>query len=150
VIGQTHNNKDKFVWDVITSVEELGRLRLAAMNTFLADYQDGQALGRYVPAELPHLPFAARAFDLALCSHFLFFYGDQLSLEFHKNSVDELCRVAREVRLFPLLTYNTEPSPFVRPVIQHLEDSGRTVSVRKVPYEFQRGGNMMLTIAAAA
>ena len=60
VIGQTHDNKDQFVWNVITSIEELGRVRLAAMNTFLGDYEDGQAQGRYVPAELPALPFPAQ------------------------------------------------------------------------------------------
>src|SRR5438093_1739925 len=150
VIGQTHDNKDQFVWNVITSIEELGRVRLAAMNTFLGDYEDGQAQGRYVPAELPALPFPAKSFDLVLCSHFLFFFGDHLSLRFHRDAVDELCRVAREVRLFPLLSYNAEPSPLVLPIIEHLQDSGRTVSIRKVLYEFQRGGNMMLTIATAA
>ena len=148
VIGQTHENRDKFVWDVITSIEDLGRVRLAAMNRFLADYEDGKAQGRYVPAQLPDLPFPAQSFDLALCSHFLFFFGDQLSLGFHKDAVDELCRVAREVRLFPLLNYNSEPSPLVTPVVEHLQNSGRTVSIRKVPYEFQRAGNMMLAISS--
>src|SRR5207253_3080347 len=97
-------------------------------------------------AELPALPFAAKSFDVVLCSHFLFFYGDHLSLKFHKDAVDELCRVAREVRLFPLVSYNAKASPLVLPIIEHLQNSGRTVSIRKVPYEFQRGGNMMLTI----
>jgi hypothetical protein len=150
VIGQTRANQDKFLWDVITSIEELGRVRLAAMGKFLADYTDGQTQGRYVPAELPELPFETRSFDLALCSHFLLLYGDHLSLEFHKEAVDELCRVAREVRLFPLLNYNAEPSPFVAPIIEHVQSTGRTFSIRKVPYEFQRGGNLMLTIATAA
>jgi hypothetical protein len=150
VIGQTRENKDKFIWDVIPSIEELGRIRLAAMNRFLADYANGKAQGRYVPAELPELPFASNSFDLALCSHFLFLYGDHLSLEFHKEAADELCRVAREVRLFPLLNYNAEPSPFVTPLVEHLQNTGRAFSIRKVPYEFQRGGNLMLTIATAA
>jgi hypothetical protein len=146
VIGQTRDNKDKFVWDVIPSVEDLGRRRLSAMNIFLKDYEEGLAQGRYVPAELPDLPFHAQSFDLALCSHFLFFFGDHLSLGFHKNAVDELGRVAREVRLFPLLTYNSEPSPLVMAVVEHVQRTGHTASIRKVPYEFQRGGNMMLTI----
>jgi len=36
-----------------------------------------------------------------------------LSLSFHHQAIDELCRVAYEVRIFPLLTYNAEPCPFV-------------------------------------
>jgi hypothetical protein len=150
VIGQNRDNKDRFVWDVITSVEDLGRVRLAAMKKFLSDYERGRIQGRYVPAALPDLPFAGESFDLALCSHLLFFYGDHLSLEFHKDAVDELCRVAREIRIFPLLTYNTKPSLLVPPVLEHVERAGHTVSIRKVPYEFQRGGNMMLTIKTKA
>jgi len=147
VITQTRDHQHQFVWNVIRSVEDLGRTRLAAMKTFLADYEDGKAQDRYVAGELPGLPFGTKAFDIALSSHFLFFYGDLLSLEFNENAVDELCRVARDVRIFPLLTYNAEPSPLVMPIVQHIEKTGRTASVRKVPYEFQRGGNMMLEIS---
>jgi hypothetical protein len=146
VIGQTRFNKEQFVWDAISSIEELGRIRLAAMNDFLADYDAGKRQGRYVPTQLPHLPFLSQSFDLALCSHFLFLYDDKLSSAFHKDAVDEMCRIAREVRIFPLLTYNGKPSLFVTPIVEHAQQTGRNVSIRKVPYEFQRGGNMMLVI----
>jgi len=146
VIGQTRQNKEKFVWDLIASPDELGRVRLKAMSEFLGDYERGREAGRYIPAELPDLPFALRSFDLALSSHFLFFYSDSLSLALHKNAVNELCRVAREVRIFPLLTYNAAPSPFVAPIVDHLQGEGRTVTIERVPYEFQRGGNMMMKI----
>ena len=146
VIGQTRQNQDKFVWDLIASPEELGRVRRKAMSEFLSDYERGREVGRYIPAELPDLPFASGSFDLALSSHFLFLYCDSLSLAFHKNAVDELCRVAREVRIFPLLNYNAEPCPFVTPIVEFLEEAGRTVTIERVPYEFQRGGNMMIKI----
>jgi hypothetical protein len=148
VIGQTRRNQDKFVWDLIASPDELGRLRLEAMSDFLSDYEQGRTEGRYLLAQLPDLPFTSGAFELALCSHFLFFYADHLSLAFHQQAVNELCRVAREVRLFPLLTYNAEPSPLVSPTIDHLQTLGRTISIVKVPYEFQRGGNLMLKISS--
>src|SRR5437867_2748941 len=35
VLDQTRHNADEFVWDSIQSVEELGRLRMAAMQDFL-------------------------------------------------------------------------------------------------------------------
>ncbi len=35
VIGQTRQNQDKFMWDLISSPDELGRLRLEAMYDFL-------------------------------------------------------------------------------------------------------------------
>lgn len=84
VIGQTRRNQEKFVWDLIASPEELGRVRLQAMDKFLGDYERGQEDGRYVPAELPTLPFPTNSFDLALSSHFLFLYSDTFSLEFHQ------------------------------------------------------------------
>jgi len=146
VIRQTRQNEEKFVWDHITSLDDLGRLRLEAMNDFIRDYERGKRDGRYIPAELPHLPFALSSFDIALCSHFLFFYSDSLSLAFHKQAVDELCRVAREVRIFPMLTYNAEPSPLVAPIARHTRKAGRIVSIEKVPYEFQRGGNLMMKV----
>ena len=149
VIGQTRQNQEKFVWDGISSPDELGRIRLEAMHNFLDDYEQGRKDGRYIPAELPDLPFAPLSFDIALSAHFLFFYSDSLSFSFHQRAVDELCRVAHEVRIFPVLTYNAEPSPFVAPIVDHLENAGKNVSIEKVPYEFQRGGNMMMKVSNA-
>jgi hypothetical protein len=146
VMDQARRNQDKFVWDVIPSVEELGRARRKGMEAFLADYEAGRRAGRYVAAELPKLPFPAASFDLALCSHFLFFYADNYSLAFHQAALAELCRVAGEVRIFPLLNYNAEPCPYVEPITEWLKKSGRLVSIEKVEYEFQRGGNRMLRV----
>jgi hypothetical protein len=146
VIGQTRRNQEKYVWDRITTVDELGRVRLAAMREFLADYDRGKREGRYVAAELPSLPFPSASFDLAVCSHFLFLYSGNLSLAFHAQAAEAMCRVAGEVRLFPLLTYDAEPSPYVEPVAQRLREAGHTVSLESVPYEFQRGGNRMMRI----
>jgi hypothetical protein len=146
VIAQTRANQAKFVWDSVGTVEALGVLRMAAMQAFLADYGPGQRAGRYVAAALPDLPFAPATFDLALCSHFLFLYTDHLSLDFHHAAVAAMCRAAREVRLFPLLTYNADLSPYVAPVMAHLRAAGYRAEVERVPYEFQRGGNQMLRV----
>ena len=146
VIKQTRDNREKFLWDVISSPDELGSVRMAAMQEFLADYDDGRNCGRYVAAELPHIPFAADAFDIALSSHFLFLYSDNLSLEFHRKAIDEMCRVAREARIFPLLNYNAELSPYLDPLVRNLESTGHTVSIERAPYEFQRGANQMLRV----
>ncbi len=148
VLTQTRANQAKFVWDQIASPEALGQIRLAAMQAFLADYAPGQRAGRYVAAALPDLPFTDGAFDLALCSHFLFLYSDNLSLEFHHAALAAMCRLAREVRIFPLLTYNAEVSPDLAPVRARLAARDCQAAVETVPYEFQRGGNQMLRIRA--
>ena len=148
VLQQTRQNAEHFVWDVIPSVEALGAMRMAAMEEFLADYESGRAAGRYVDASLPDLPFANRSFDLALCSHFLFLYSEQLGKAFHLQAVRELTRVASEVRIFPLLTLAGERSPFVARAVDHLRASGIAASIESVDYEFQRGGNQMLRVLA--
>ena len=147
VISQTWNNQDLFVWKSIPSIEALGRVRIRAMRDFLNDYEQGKQAGRYVPAELPQLPFASSSFDLALCSHFLFMYSPIFSLGFHEQAVDAMCRVAREVRIVPLLTYDAEVSPHVEPLMETVRRAGHNVCIETVPYEFQRGGNQMMRIA---
>ena len=147
IIDQTRRNAHEFVWGGgIRTVEELGRVRMSAMQAFLDDYELGKAQGRYVSAALPTLPFADGAFDLALCSHFLFLYSSQLGETFHRDAIRELCRVATEVRIFPLLALGGERSPFVAGCIQNLREAGHHVSIEKVPYHFQRGGNEMMRI----
>lgn len=147
VVNQTRQNQDRFVWTTIKSPDELGQIRMAAMQDFLEDYEQGKTEGRYVAAELPHIPFASSSFDLAVCSHLLFLYSDNLSLTFHEQAVEEICRVAKEVRIFPILTYNAEPSPFVEPLTEKLMKAGYQMEIECVPYEFQRNGNKMLKVA---
>ncbi|HVW06321.1 MAG TPA: hypothetical protein VHB78_15025 [Vicinamibacterales bacterium] len=146
ILEQTRKNAGEFVWTTITSVEELGRVRLAAMNDFLDDYAAGRREGRYINAELPTLPFADASFDLALSSHFLFLYTAQLGEAFHRAAILEMCRIAREVRIFPLLALGSVLSPLVEPLAGELASQGFVVSVEDVDYEFQRGGNQMMRI----
>ena len=146
ILEQTRQNIDEFVWDSIRSVDELGRIRTNAMQDFLQDYPLGKVDGRYVEGELPALPFRESSFDLALCSHLLFLYSSQLGEAFHRAAMLELCRTAREVRIFPLLALGGQPSPFVDRNVQALREAGLTVSIETVPYEFQRGGNQMMRI----
>jgi hypothetical protein len=146
VMEQTRQNQGEFIWTTIKSVEELGRQRLAAMAAFLADFALGLAQGRYLDGQLPQLPFRDGDFDLAVCSHLLFLYGEQFSEEFHVASIKELCRVAGEARVFPLLELGAKPSRHLPAVISHLAADGYGVTVVPVPYEFQRGGNQMLRI----
>lgn len=149
VIEQTRQNKDEFVWHHISSVEELGRVRMEAMKEFLSDYPTGQKAGRYIEASLPTLPFKDGAFDIALCSHFLFLYSEQLSEGFHVQSIKELCRVSYEVRVFPLLELGAKKSRHLERIIDRLAKDGFAVSIEKVPYEFQKGGNEMMKIKHA-
>ncbi|MDH4075174.1 MAG: SAM-dependent methyltransferase, partial [Acidimicrobiia bacterium] len=139
VMAQTLDNLDEFVWGpVVADPDHLARLRRGAMDRFLADYPAGRAGGRYVPGELPALPFADGEFDIAVCSHFLFLYSQHLSFEFHLASVAELCRVAAEVRVFPLLQLGAVPSPHLDGVLAAFDRRPDLAArVETVDYEFQ-------------
>ncbi len=147
IIAAQKETLNNFVWSDIASPDELGKVRMAAMSKFIADFPQGISQKRYVKSELPNLPFTDGEFDLALCSHFLFTYSNILSADFHVDSIIEMRRVASEVRVFPVITqFSGETSPHLEAVINQLSDRGFQVEVRKVDYEFQKGGNQMLWV----
>lgn len=145
MIDQTATNASDFTWGRgVADLEDLVEKRRSAMDGFLSDYEQGRAEGRYRAEGLPSLPFEDGAFELALCSHFLFLYGEQLSTEFHVDSLVELCRVATEVRVFPLLELGSVRSRHLPEVRSRLDERGVSTHIRTVDYEFQRGGNRLL------
>ncbi|MGD1007139.1 MAG: SAM-dependent methyltransferase [Ignavibacteriaceae bacterium] len=146
VMNQTRNNQEKFVWSNIKNIYELGLIRLSAMQEFLNDYEKGKIENRYVCVDLPVLPFNNNNFDLVLSSHFLFLYTNNLTLDFHIQSIAEMLRVAKEVRIFPLLDFNAIQSPYVEIIMNIYSKKGYSVKQLKVDYEFQKGGNKMLVI----
>ncbi|MCE2468361.1 MAG: hypothetical protein J4G06_10155 [Caldilineaceae bacterium] len=146
VLDQTRRNRQDFVWDRIDSPEALGQLRMEAQQLFLEDFPCGRADGRYIDASLPDLPFSDGVFDLALCSHFLFLYSQQFDLAFHVLAMQEMLRVAREVRVFPLLQLGGAPSPHVQGVVAACRAAGMRAELVSVNYEFMRNGNQMLRV----
>jgi SAM-dependent methyltransferase len=151
VLEQTRRHADQFVWGRgIASIDDLGDVRMRAMRVFLEDYDAGKAAGRYIEASLPVMPFEDGAFDLALCSHLLFLYSKQFDEGFHRASIRELCRVAAEVRIFPLLALDGAPSPFVAACLADARPVGIEAKIERVDYEFQRGGNEMLRLRRSA
>ena len=55
-------------------------------------------------------------------------------------------QIGTEVRIFPIVDVNSNPSPFLSPVMDELEKDGITCSVERVPYHFQKTGNEMLQL----
>ncbi|MBI1278512.1 MAG: SAM-dependent methyltransferase [Anaerolineaceae bacterium] len=146
MVRQMWEDRDGFVWKRFANPDDSGKARLKAMEIFLADFECGKQQGRYITGSLPTLPFDDGQFDLALCSHLLFLYSQHLSTDFHLQSVQELCRVGKEVRIFPLLDLTRNKSEHVEPVCAHMTELGYKVDIQIVDYEFQRGGNQMMKI----
>lgn len=147
IAEQMEKNQQDYIWDYYESPENLVKVRLAAMDNFLSDFEQGKKEGRYVEGSLPLLPFADQSFELIVCSHCLFSYSRQLDQNFHQQSVLEMCRVGKEVRIFPLLEIDGKRSRYLKSTMDNLEKNHRIATeVVEVPYEFQKGGNQMLLL----
>ena len=149
IMGKMEQGANHYIWDSLGSVENLGHVRMTAMERFLSDFATGYGEGRYVAAALPDLPFADSGFDLALCSHFLFLYSDHFDQAFHLASMRELCRVASEVRVFPLVSLDGDVSKHLAPVMTELSRDGLNLSLQPVSYRFQKGATEMLVIKSS-
>lgn len=145
VMKQMEENKDNYVWTQIKSLEELKHTRLSAMNLFLSDFEKGKREHRYICHELPNrLPFADGAFDLGLSSHFLLMYT-MLGYDFHIQSITEMLRVCKEIRIFPVVDLDARETDLIADVIRYFGQR-YSVELRKTGYEFQKGDNKVLII----
>lgn len=148
MLTRVKKHESRFIWDNIGSMDDLARERQAGINQFLTDFDEGVEAGRYKTAKPKNLPFQESEFELALCSHYLF--GNRIERDFdtHIAAILEMCRVATEVRLFPLLDSNGEVSPLVGPIMLYLQQHNMGVELAQVRYQFQKNGNAMLRIWA--
>lgn len=145
VIEQTKNNANNYVWTEIKNLDELERVRMAAMKTFLDDYEKGKSENRYIYHELPQkAPFNDQVFDIGLSSHFLLMYT-ALGYDFHIESMNEMLRICKEIRIFPIVDLDSKESELTKKVIEYFE-TNYSVKVISTSYEFQKGGNLMLSI----
>lgn len=144
IMAKIQQEADNYIWDSLDSVEQLGAVRMRAMSKFLSDFDTGCRQGRYLSASLPALPFPDSEFDLALCSHYLFLYSEHVDGAAHLASMRELCRVASEVRLFPVVSLDGKTSKHLDTVMMALSADGIDVSLQPVSYRFQKGATEML------
>jgi hypothetical protein len=143
-------NPDHFVLDWYGSPERQREMRRTALEAFLADHDAHPH--RYVAAELPRLPFADASFDLALCSHLLFTWAEHLDEDWHEAALREMARVAREVRVYPLVHQGSGgPVGFLASVRDRLADEGRlSTRLVPVPFRFQARADEMLVVDRSA
>jgi hypothetical protein len=140
--------EDQFVWSFYDDVADVRAHGTAAYEQFIEDYEDHYGTDRSVPAQLPDLPFADDSFSLVLSAHLLLLYVDDLSHEFHEESLLELARVASdEVRAYPLARFDGKRYPRLDDRREALAAEGYDTAVRSVPFAFQRADPEMLVIA---
>ena len=145
VMKQMSDNMANYVWDKITSLEQLEDIRMSAMKMFLSDYEQGLKEKRYIYHELPdRLPYEDHTFDIGLSSHFLLMYT-ALGYDFHVLAITEMLRVCDEVRIFPLCDLDSNNSEMIDKVIEHFRSEYK-VEIKLTGYEFQKGANKLLVI----
>lgn len=145
VMQQMRENINNYVWTNIKNLEELENIRMSAMRSFLSDFEKGKQDGRYIYHELPNrLIYTDDSFDIGLSSHFLLMYT-VLGYEFHIQSMTEMLRVCKEIRIFPIVDLDANKTDLISKVINYF-DKRYDVEIRKTQYEFQKGDNNMLII----
>jgi hypothetical protein len=136
-----------YIWKCYKNKEEVIALRNKSLELFEEDFTEGIKRGYYVYARLPHLPFADESFALVLSGNFLFLYNDRLDIDFHMSCIRELMRVCSgEVRIFPLVGLDARPYPDLDEILFSLRSEDIEAVIVKVPFEFQKGADMMMKL----
>lgn len=148
MVARVIKDQEKFAFSHCGGLERLIARRQQGMKTFFADYERGCGEKRYLPVSHYQLPFADFSFDFALSSHYLFAGLDGQDVEFHLQVIQELARVAKEVRIFPLIDRFGETSSYLGPILLGLQQANYGVEVRKISYHLQPAGNAMLRVWA--
>ena len=146
LIEKLRRNPDGYDWNYFAGSEAVSRARIEALSIFLADFEDGKAQGRYLPDALPRLPFASGAFDLALCSFLFFLRPERHSIPFHVDGLAELSRVAREVRVFPVLQLDGRVPDYAKEIYESLRAKRISVSFVSVPPTLHKGADRVLVL----
>lgn len=126
------------------SIERHREHRTEALRQFYEDYNPDT----YHVATLPSLPYDDDDFDLVLSSHLLFVYDDRLDKTFHEKAVEEMLRVGKEVRIFPLVDYKNSRQGLEKhlsPYAYHIAEKfgGEII---EIAFEFQKNARYMMKI----
>ena len=88
VVTNGRTATDEFVWREFMSPEHLGEARMAAMRRFLAGISRRGRRRHVTSTGYSPLGFCGGELDLALWSHILFTYSDQLSVDFRVATIE--------------------------------------------------------------
>lgn len=147
-LQQVTEDQEKFNVQRYGSLNALIAYRRAGIATFLHDYPAGLQQKRYVTCHAQRLPLADFAFDYALSAHYFFNQHELTELDNHLGAIQELARVAKEVRIYPLIDRQGIPSALLGPVLLGLQQANYGVEIRDVAYHLQPKGNAMLRVWA--
>lgn len=106
-------------------------MRDVIIDKFKADFSTDLKKDRYIKGSLPHLPFDNYAFDLLLCSFFLFTNSENLSQCW--NKLIEMLRVSTEVRIYPI-TSEENLAPLLGSLMLKLQAEQYGIEIRSIVF----------------
>jgi hypothetical protein len=138
--------RKNYLWDLYKDEEGLRSYREKAYKIFMEDYRKSRE-NRYIRSELPFTVFTDKEFDITLVSHLLFLYDEHLDYDFHLDSIAELIRITKEeIRIFPIVNLRWKKAEFVDRIIREPAFDRCGFEIKKVDFEFVKGGNECLSI----
>lgn len=145
---QLENNLENLDISRYGSFNDLIKYRRAGVASFLADFPQGFEQKNYISFANDDLPYPDFKFDFALVANNFFADLDYQTVDYHIAKIKELARVAKDVRIFPLVDTAGEPSNLLGPIIMGLYQDNFAVEVKDVAYYLQHRGNAMLRVWA--
>jgi hypothetical protein len=139
---------ERFDFDKYGGMEFFIAKRQEGMQAFFQDFVDGFAHGRYRTLQEGKLPFVSASFDLALCSNYFFADLPEQNLGFHLYWIQELTRVAREVRFYPLTDQEGRMSDILGQVLIALQQDNYQVAIENVPFRLVPASQAVLKVSA--
>jgi hypothetical protein len=118
-----------------------------SVETFLSDYTLGKKEGRYKVLNHPPFHQLEHSFELLLCTDYLFNSAQSLTLSV-QNIMDELCKLANEIRIFPLPNLQSVVAAELGPIMLSLQNRNFGVEVRGVEYPERKDANAVLRVWA--
>lgn len=140
---------EQFDWSYYGSLENHREGRELSLVRFSNHVRSKEGQGCYTAASLPKLQLENNAYNLILCSHFLFLYAEQFGYEFHEQSVTELIRVCKpggQIRIYPLISLHWKPYPHLERLIAHIRGLGCEASLLETKLPFIQSSTHYLKI----
>lgn len=137
-----------YQWQAYAAIEDFITEQQLSREQFLSDYAQGLVEQRYLYEYLPKTNFTDYQFDIAVCTHFLFDGTKSHNLSFQLAAITEMARIARDVRIYPLLDAYGEIPQNLGPILAEIQsgESKLGMEIREVKYHFQKKSNAMLRV----
>lgn len=145
-LKRVEKHPERFDFNKYGGIETFLHKRKQGVEEFFLDYPKGLKEERYCPFSPKKTPFSNSSFDLVLCSNYFFADIPEQDLNFHLQWIQELTRVANEVRIYPLTDQTGQVSQLLGPTLLALQQHSYQVAIEEVPFRLVPNSKAMLRI----